>query len=95
MGNVIDLAERREARRKAAEAIRIAANDSLSRLDHAVAELEEFIRDPHTRRGRIGTVVETELGTIRRTVSEGSIDEAAERAERLAARLAHASARSS
>ncbi len=95
MSNVIDLAERREARRRAAAATQFRANDSMARLDHAVAELEEFIRDPHTRKGRLGTVVETELGTIRRTVSEGSIDEAAERAERLAARLAHASARSS
>ncbi len=95
MGDVIDLAERREARRRATEAVRARTNDSVARLEHAVAELEEFIRDPHTRRGRIGSVIETELGTIRRTVSEGRIDEAAERAERLAARLAHASARSS
>ncbi len=39
MGDVIDLAERREARRRATEAVRARTNDSVARLEHAVAEI--------------------------------------------------------
>ena len=90
MGNVIDLAAKRRA--KAMQAL--GASGTVPRLELAIRELEDTLRDPVVRHGRLRPVLESELGAIRSDVAEGRFDEAAERTERLAARLAPASARS-
>ncbi len=80
MGEIVELAEWREARER----------DPVVRLERAVARLEQqFQRGP----SRIGRRVESELLAITGAVSAGLQEEAAERAERLAERLEHPSAR--
>jgi len=80
MGEIVDLGQWREARER----------DPVVRLERAVARLEQqFQRGP----SRIGRRVESELLAITGAVTTGLQEEAAERAERLAERLEHPSAR--
>lgn len=80
MGQVIELAEWLEARER----------DPVVRLERAVARLEvQLERGP----SRLGRRVESELLAITGAVTTGLQEEAAERAERLAERLEHPSAR--
>jgi hypothetical protein len=83
MGSVVVLSEWRE-RREA---------DPLSRLDRAIARLDALLR--RSGSGRLAGRVESELLAITGAVSAGLEDAAAERAERLAERLEHPSARRS
>jgi hypothetical protein len=83
MGSVIHLAEWRERRE----------HDPMSRLDRAIARLDGLLR--RSGSGRLAGRVESELLAITGAVSAGLDDEAAERAERLAERLEHPSARRS
>jgi hypothetical protein len=82
MGHVIDLREWVEHREQ----------DPLSRLVRAIARLERLLE---AGSGRLGSRVESELLAITGAVTAGLDDEAAERAERLAERLEHPSARRS
>jgi hypothetical protein len=82
MGTVIDLGEWRERRER----------DPMTRLERAIARLDGLLRRGS---GRVGHRVETELLAITGAVTSGLQDEAAERAERLAERLEHPSARRS
>jgi hypothetical protein len=82
MGEIVDLRawlERRE-------------HDPMTRLERAIARLEGLLERGS---GRLGGRVESELLAITGAVSAGLEDEAAERAERLAERLEHPSARRS
>jgi hypothetical protein len=80
MGEIVDLGQWREARER----------DPVVRLERAVARLELLLeRGP----SRIGRRVESELLAITGAMSAGLQEEAAERAERLAERLEHPSAR--
>jgi hypothetical protein len=83
MGSVVDLREWRERRNQ----------DPLTRLGRAIVRLDGLL----ARRGsgRLGGRVESELLAITGAVTAGLEDEAAERAERLAERLEHPSARRS
>jgi hypothetical protein len=83
MGSVVHLSEWRE-RREA---------DPLSRLDRAIERLDALLR--RSGSGRLAGRVESELLAITGAVSAGLEDAAAERAERLAERLEHPSARRS
>jgi hypothetical protein len=80
VGQVIELADWREARE----------SDPVRRLERAIARLETQLERGS---GRIGPRVESELLAITGAVTAGLQDEAAERAERLAERLDHPSAR--
>jgi hypothetical protein len=80
VGQVIELSEWREARER----------DPVARLERAIARLETQLERGS---GRIGRRVESELLAITGAVTAGLQDEAAERAERLAERLDHPSAR--
>ncbi len=80
MGSVIDLAGWRGQRER----------DPVKRLEHAIARVERRLERGS---GRIGPRVEAELLAITGAVSAGLREEAAERAERLAERLEHPSAR--
>jgi hypothetical protein len=80
MGSVIDLTAYRDARQ----------SDPTTRLERAIARLE---RQLELGSGRISRRVESELLAITGAVSAGLPEEAAERAERLAERLEHPSAR--
>ena len=80
MGSVIDLAAYRDSREQ----------DPTSRLERAITRLE---RQLELGSGRISRRVESELLAITGAVSAGLPEEAAERAERLAERLEHPSAR--
>ncbi|MCI0634930.1 MAG: hypothetical protein L0206_13590 [Actinobacteria bacterium] len=82
MGRVIDLREWVERREQ----------DPLSRLVRAIARLEGLLE---AGSGRLGSRIESELLAITGAVTAGLDDEAAERAERLAERLEHPSARRS
>ena len=80
VGSLIDLSQWRERRER----------DPMTRLERAIARLEGLLR---LGSGRLGARVESELLTITGAVTAGLEDEAAERAERLAERLEHPSAR--
>lgn len=80
MGQVIELSDWREARER----------DPVVRLERAIARLEAQLERGS---GRIGRRVEAELLAITGAMTAGLQDEAAERAERLAERLDHPSAR--
>jgi hypothetical protein len=80
MGSVIDLVAWRDARER----------DPASRLERAIGRLE---RQLELGSGRISRRVESELLAITGAVTAGLPEEAAERAERLAERLEHPSAR--
>lgn len=80
MGQVVELAAWREARDR----------DPVSRLERAIARLEGRLE---RGTGRIGRRVEAELLAITGAMASGLPEEAAERAERLAERLDHPSAR--
>ncbi len=82
MGQVVDLREWLDRRDK----------DPLSRLMRAIARLDGLLTHGS---GRLGGRVESELLAITGAVTAGLEDEAAERAERLAERLEHPSARRS
>jgi hypothetical protein len=82
MGMVIDLDGWRRDRER----------DPVSRLERAVARLERHLEHGS---GRIGPRVETELLAITGAMTAGRSEDAAERAERLAERLEHPSARRS
>jgi hypothetical protein len=84
MGSVIDLATWRQARHDEHE------NDPTTRLERAIARLERTLEGGS---GRISRRVEAELLAITGAVSSGLPEEAADRAERLAERLEHPSAR--
>jgi hypothetical protein len=82
MGQVVDLRawlERRD-------------HDPMTRLERAIARLDGLLARGS---GRLGGRVESELLAITGAVTAGLEDEAAERAERLAERLEHPSARRS
>jgi hypothetical protein len=82
MGEIVDLRawlERRE-------------HDPMTRLERAIARLDGLLARGS---GRLGGRVESELLAITGAVTAGLDDEAAERAERLAERLEHPSARRS
>lgn len=82
MGRVIDLdAWRREHDR-----------DPLRRLERAIGRLDSLLSRGS---GRIGPRVESELLAITGAVTSGLVEQAADRAERLAERLEHPSARRS
>lgn len=83
MGSVTSLSEWRERRDR----------DPMSRLDRAIARLDGLLR--RNGSGRLAARVESELLAITGAVSAGLEDAAAERAERLAERLEHPSARRS
>ena len=83
MGSVISLSEWRERRER----------DPMTRLDRAIARLDGLLR--RNGSGRLAARVESELLAITGAVSAGHEDAAAERAERLAERLEHPSARRS
>ncbi|MGA9161500.1 MAG: hypothetical protein WB297_11645 [Actinomycetota bacterium] len=83
MGSVIDLRAWRERRER----------DPMTRLERAIARLDGLLR--RSGSGRLGSRVESDLLAITGAVSAGLDDEAAERAERLAERLEHPSARRS
>lgn len=83
MGSIVVLSEWRERRER----------DPLSRLDRAIARLDALLR--RSGSGRLAGRVESELLAITGAVSAGLEDAAAERAERLAERLEHPSARRS
>jgi hypothetical protein len=80
MGSVIDLTAYRTARQ----------SDPSSRLERAIERVEVQLE---LGSGRISRRVESELLAITGAVSAGLPEEAAERAERLAERLEHPSAR--
>lgn len=80
MGTVTDLATWRERRE----------HDPMTRLERAIARLDRLLARGS---GRLVGKVESELLAITGAVSAGLEDEAAERAERLAERLEHPSAR--
>jgi hypothetical protein len=80
VGSLIDLSQWRERRER----------DPMTRLERAIARLEGLLR---LGSGRLGSRVESELLAITGAVTAGLEDEAAERAERLAERLEHPSAR--
>jgi len=82
MGQVVDLQEWLERRE----------NDPLTRLVRAIMRLDGLLTQGS---GRLGNRVESELLAITGAVTAGLEDEAAERAERLAERLEHPSARRS
>jgi hypothetical protein len=82
MGKVIDLQEWRQRHE----------HDPVTRLERAIARLDGLLRQGS---GRLGSRVESELLAITGAVTAGLEDEAAERAERLAERLEHPSARRS
>jgi hypothetical protein len=81
MGDVVDLQEWRQRHDR----------DPETRLERAIARLDALLKRGS---GRLGGRVETELLAITGAVTAGLEDEAAERAERLAERLEHPSARS-
>ena len=83
MGSVTDLRAWRERRER----------DPMTRLERAIARLDRLLR--RSGSGRLGSRVESDLLAITGAVSAGLEDEAAERAERLAERLEHPSARRS
>jgi len=83
MGSVISLSEWRESHER----------DPMTRLDRAIARLDGLLR--RNGSGRLAARVESELLAITGAVSAGLEDAAAERAERLAERLEHPSARRS
>jgi hypothetical protein len=83
MGTVTDLREWRERRER----------DPMTRLERAIARLDTLLARQGS--GRLGPRVESELLAITGAVTAGLDDEAAERAERLAERLEHPSARRS
>jgi len=82
MGQVVDLQEWLERREK----------DPLTRLVRAIVRLDGLLTQGS---GRLGGRVESELLAITGAVTAGLENEAAERAERLAERLEHPSARRS
>ena len=83
MGTLIDLQEWRERHE----------HDPMTRLERAIARLDELLQRRGS--GRLGPRVESDLLAITGAVTAGLEDEAAERAERLAERLEHPSARRS
>ena len=83
MGTVIDLREWRERHE----------HDPMTRLERAIARLDELLQRRGS--GRLGPRVESDLLAITGAVTAGLEDDAAERAERLAERLEHPSARRS
>jgi hypothetical protein len=85
MGEVVDL---REWRRRHGRGATPGQHRPVPRLDAAVARLERVMR---AGTGRISARVEAELLAITGAVSSGRVDEAAQRAERLAERLEHPS----
>ncbi len=91
VARVIDLEAWRRHRRLEFRDTRGAATGSaLRRLERAIKRLDTLLkRGP----GRISSLVESELLAITSAVTAGLPDEAAERAERLAERLEHPSAR--
>ncbi len=80
VGSIIDLSQWRERRER----------DPMTRLERAIARLDGLLQRGS---GRLGGRVEAELLAITGAVTAGLEDEAAERAERLAERLEHPSAR--
>jgi hypothetical protein len=82
VGTVIDLTAWLKAREQ----------DPVARLERAISRLESRLEHGM---GRIGPRVETELLAITGAMTSGEQEEAAERAERLAERLEHPSARRS
>jgi len=83
VGSITHLSEWRERRER----------DPMTRLDRAIARLDGLLR--RSGSGRLAGRVESELLAITGAVSAGLEDAAAERAERLAERLEHPSARRS
>jgi hypothetical protein len=83
VGSVVILSEWRERRERV----------PLSRLDRAIPRLDGLLR--RSCSARLAGRVESELLAITGAVSAGLQDAAAERAERLAERLEHPSARRS
>jgi hypothetical protein len=82
MGDVVDLREWRQRHER----------DPMTRLERAIARLDGLLARGS---GRLGERVESELLAITGAVTAGLEDDAAERAERLAERLEHPSARRS
>lgn len=91
MGRILDLeAWRREHRLVAHEVPDEVAQQPLRRLERAIRRLDDLVA---RGTGRISSRVERELVQIMGAVTAGRPEEAAERAERLAERLEHPSAR--
>jgi hypothetical protein len=84
MGNVVDLGRWRRARNAPAR-----DDGGIGRLERAVRRLDPLASEMMNRAGRLDPAVETELLAVMGAIGIGLMDLAAERAERLAARLAH------
>jgi hypothetical protein len=82
MGELIDFEAYRKSRRP----------DPVERLDRAMGALEPILRTPQMNPGRVQAILQAELPRITEALGDGRIEEAAERVERLSARLSHASA---
>jgi len=89
MGQLIDFQAKQQARARRLAA----ATPIVERLEYAIGQLESFLRDPETKNARTTKVIEAELTMINRAVQDQDLETATEHAERLASRLAHASAR--
>jgi hypothetical protein len=91
VGRIVDLeAWRREHRLVVREVPDEVAQQPLRRLERAIRRLDDLVA---RGTGRISSRVERELVQIMGAVTAGRPTEAAERAERLAERLEHPSAR--
>jgi len=87
MGDVIDLGRWRRERED------VHGHDAVRRLEQAVRRLDPAVTRATTADGTVDPRVETELLAITGAVSTGRTDEALERAQRLADRLEHPTAR--
>lgn len=82
MATVIDLSRWREQHQDAAPA-------GLDRLEEAVARLEPLMAAALSARRRLASGIQTEVLAIIGALAMDLVDEAADRADRLASRLAH------
>lgn len=91
MGRIFDLEAWRQDRRLVVREVQDdVAQQPLRRLERAIRRLDGLVA---RGTGRISSRVESELLVIMGAVTAGRPEEAAERAERLAERLEHPSAR--
>jgi len=89
MGRVVDLEAWRLRRLGPGGPEEPEEADGIARLERAIVRLDPMVARLAEGAGGVDRVVETELLAITGAVSIGLVDEAAERAERLRARLEH------
>jgi hypothetical protein len=91
MGMVVDLMRWKASRGapsvKDGAAATANRDDGAARLEAAVARLDGLVTKTMEARGSLDAAVETELLAIMGAITAGLVDDAAERAERLAKRL--------